>query len=417
MSLFALVDCNNFYSNCERVFAPALRGRPVVVLSNNDGCIIALSQEAKALGLKVGLPFFQCRALCDRHAVRVFSSNYALYGDMSRRVMETLAQFSPQMEIYSIDESFLKLDGRQAAETARRIRRTVLQWTDLPVSVGLAATKTLAKLANHIAKVHFRASGVFDLSAHPRHDQVLDAVEVGDIWGIGPAYRRLLHAHGITTALQLARASDAWVRRHLTVVGLRLVWELRGVSCLPLDQAPAPKKAIARARAFGRPVTSLEELRQAVATYTASAAQNLRRQGSVAAYLQVHVETGRYKGPCYANAATTQLEVPTASTPRLIAQAHRCLAGIFRPGYRYRRAGVLLSGLCPQDSVQLNLFTDAPARRDRRLMETVDRINARRGRGTLRFAAEGLQQEWKMRQNRLSPRYTTRWDELPRVGR
>lgn len=418
MTFFALVDCNNFYVSCERVFAPRLAGRPVIVLSNNDGCIVALSQEAKALGLTVGLPHFECRPLCQRHRVAVFSSNYTLYGDMSARVVETLEQFTPEVEVYSIDESFLGLNPRQGgpAEQGRRIRQRVLRWTGIPVSVGFAATKTLAKLANRIAKKRREGGGVFDLSDVEKHRVLLDEVDVGDVWGIGPRYKELLHGHGIYSAYQLSRTSERWVKKHLTVVGLRLVLELRGISCLPLELAPSPKKAIARSRAFGRPVESLEEMREAVATYTASAAQALRQQGSVAACIQVHIETSRFNGPYYGKAITAQLDSPTAATPDLVRAAFAGLERIYRAGHRYRRAGVLLTGIAPQGQVQLNLFNAAHYdQRQKRLMAAVDQINKRRGRGTVRFAAEGTDPAWQMRQSRRSPRYTTRWADLPRA--
>ena len=417
MNFFALVDCNNFYVSCERVFAPRLAGRPVIVLSNNDGCIVALSQEAKALGLKVGLPHFECRPLCQRHRVAVFSSNYTLYGDMSARVIETLEQFTPEVEVYSIDESFLGLSRRQgqAAEQGRSIRQRVWEWTGIPVSVGFAMTKTLAKLANRLAKKR-ADDGVFDLSDVERHRALLEEVDVGEVWGIGPRYKELLHGHGIHSVYQLSRTPERWVKKHLTVVGLRLVLELRGVSCLPLDMAPAPKKSIARSRAFGRPVESAEDLRQAVATYTASAAQALRRQQSVAACIQVHIETSRFNGPYYGKAVTAHLDSPTAATPELVRAAFAGLERIYRAGHRYRRAGVLLTGVAAQGQVQLSLFNGAHYDpRQKRLMAAVDAINARRGRGTVRFAAEGTDPTWQMRQKRRSPRYTTRWADLPRA--
>ena len=419
MQIFALVDCNNFYVSCERVFCPALNNRPVVVLSNNDGRIVARSQEAKDLGLAMGTPLFKCRALCEQHRVQVYSSNYTLYGDMSRRVVEVLQQFSPAVEVYSIDESFLGFTGRGAGDLGdlgRQIRGQVETWTGIPVSIGLARTKTLAKLANKIAKRAKRDRGVFDLAGHPQREQVLDRVDVGEVWGIGRQYRTLLREHGIETAYQLTRAPDRWIRKHLTIVGLRLVWELRGISCLPLEQAPAPKKSIARSRSFGRPLHTLEELEEPVAAHVAAAAQALRKQRSAAAWLQVSIETSRFAGPYYGRIVAASLPSPTASTPELVRAAHQGLERIFREGYIYRRAGVLLTGLVPQDALQLNLFT--PGYYDdkkKALMEVVDRVNATWGRGTLRFAAEGLEQPWKMKQSRRSPHFTTRWAELPLI--
>ena len=307
---FALVDCNNFYVSCERAFCPELAGQPVVVLSNNDACIVARSEEAKTLGLPMGGPIFRCRDLCRQHRVRVFSSNYPLYGDMSRRVVEVLRRFAAAVEVYSIDEVFLDLADLRAHrryETGRAIRRTVGRWTGIPVCVGLAPTKTLAKLANRLAKRRPESEGVFDLTDPARRAEVLGQVEVDQVWGIGPRYRDRLAHHGIRTAHQLAQAPDARIRRLLTVTGLRLVWELRGVSCLPLEQAPSPRKAIARSRGFGRPLADLDELREPVAAHVASAARALRKQGSVAGCLQVHLETSRFTGPYRGKAATARL--------------------------------------------------------------------------------------------------------------
>ena len=419
MDVFALVDCNNFYVSCERVFRPALKGKPVVVLSNNDGCVVARSQEAKDLGLAMGIPFFKCKALCERHQVQVYSSNYTLYGDMSRRVTEVLRQFTPAVEVYSIDESFLGL-GRSSevpfAELGRRIRKEVDNWTGIPVSVGLAGTKTLAKLANKIAKQTSCSRGVFDLTEQPRCEQVLGEVDVGEVWGIGRQYKTLLNSYGIKTAYQLTRARDSWIRKHLTVVGLRLVWELRGISCLPLEQAPATKKAIARSRSFSRPLQRLDELKEPVAAHAAAAAQVLRRQDSVAACIQVHIETSRFAEPYYGNAASVQLAIPTASTPELVRLAHRGLERIFKGGYRYRRAGILLTGIAPRESLQIDMFArDYYDERKRELMEVADRLNEKWGRGIVRFAAEGMAQNWRMKQLRKSPCFTTRWEELPVV--
>ena len=334
MKVFALVDCNNFYVSCERVFCPRLAQRPVVVLSNNDGCVVARSQEAKALGVPMGAPVFQCREVLDRERVAACSSNYTLYGDMSRRVMLTLGQFTPHVEVYSIDESFLGFHSPPSSDLtafAQDIRRLVRQWTGLPVSIGIGRTKTLAKLANRIAKKTEAAQGVFDLT-DPQRD-LLDRIEVKEVWGIGPRYTAFLRRHGIRTVHQLTQARDAWVRRHLTIVGLRIVWELRGTPCIPLEEIPPSKKAIARSRAFGKPVRALPEIREAVATYIASAARALRKQGSVAGCLHVSVETSRFKGPRYGDAATLRLPFSTASTSDLIHFAHQGLRRIFKEGY------------------------------------------------------------------------------------
>jgi DNA polymerase V len=303
--IFALVDCNNFYASCERVFNPGLKGQPLVVLSNNDGCVVARSNEAKALGIGMGVPEFQIRPVLRAHQVQVFSSNYTLYGDMSQRVMETLEPFSPDLEIYSIDEAFLSLSGfasRNLTEYGRTIRNTVKRWTGIPVSVGIAETKTLAKIANRVAKRTPDIGGVFDLLACPDRDALLGRIAVEDVWGIGPNHARRLKQHGITTALQLRGADDQWIRKHLGIVGLRLVMELRGVSCLDLEQCPSPKQSLTCSRAFGTLISTLAEMEEAVSVYTSRVAEKLRRERLAATVLTVCLSTNEYKeGPQYSN--------------------------------------------------------------------------------------------------------------------
>lgn len=413
MPLFALVDCNNFYVSCERVFDPKLAGKPVIVLGNNDGIVVARSNEAKALGIPMGVPAFKFRDLIRRHGVQAFSSNYALYGDMSQRVMETLQLFSPEVEVYSIDEAFLSLTGfvhQDLIEYGRRIRATVKQWTGLPVSVGIAETKTLAKIANHIAK---KADGVFDLSTWPDRDSLLGGVPVEEVWGIGPAHARRLKRHGVTTALALRSADDHWIRKQMGVVGLRTVQELRGMSCLPLEQCPSPKQGITCSRAFGRPVTTLAEMREAVAVYTARAAEKLRGERLAAAALTVFLTTNPFKDePQYSNALALRLPVATDATPELLRVALKGIEAIYRESYRYKKAGVMLLGLVPVSQVQANLFDQADRERSKRLMRAVDSLNAREGADTVRFAASGLTQHWRTRFMKRSQAYTTRWDEL-----
>ena len=418
-AVYALVDGNNFYVSCERVFAPRLQRKPVVVLSNNDRCVVARSEEAKRLGIGMGVPVFQVRNLLNWHGIRVFSSNYALYGDMSRRVVEVLRTFTPEVEVYSIDESFLKFHVPPSVNLSvlgQAIRQRVRQWTGIPVCVGFGPTKTLAKLANKLAKKKPALDGVMDLFAHPDREGVLDGVAVQDIWGIGSQYARFLRQNGMETALQVCGAQNPWLLKHLTVVGLRIVHELRGIPCLSLEQAPPPKKSIGRSRAFGHPVSLLKNLKEAVASYTASAAHALRRQHAVAGCLQVHIETGRTFLPRHSEAVTLMLHAPTASTPDLIRYALNGLEQMFRPGCAYHRAGVMLMDLVPVCSRQADLFApDLYPKKKQALMAVVDDINARWGRGTVRFAIEGLRQKWQMRQFHRSNRYTTRWDELRMV--
>jgi len=415
--LFALVDCNNFYASCERVFNPKLAGRPAIVLSNNDGCVVARSNEAKALGIAMGVPAFQIRHLIRKHDVQVFSSNYALYGDMSQRVMETLQQFSPEVEVYSIDEAFLSLTGfvrQDLTEYGRRIRATVKQWTGIPVSVGIAETKTLAKIANHVAKWSEGTAGVFDLSAELDPDHVLAQVPVEEVWGIGPAHARRLKRHGITTARSLRDADDLWIRKQMGVVGLRTVQELRGISCLPLEQCPPPKQGITCSRSFGRPVTTLAEMREAVAAYTARAAEKLRGEQLAASALTVFLTTNPFKDePQYSNAVTLRLPGATDATPELLRVALKGIEAIYREGFRYKKAGVMLLGLVPVSQVQANLFDHANRERSSRLMKVLDRLNDHMGTGTLLYAAEGITKRWTARFDHRSPASTTNWRDLP----
>ncbi|MDX1546316.1 MAG: Y-family DNA polymerase [Rhodothermales bacterium] len=414
---FALVDCNNFYVSCERVFDPSLAGRPVAVLSNNDGCIIARSDEVKALGVPMGAPYFKWRKVLARHGARVFSSNYALYGDMSSRVMRVLEGTAPEIEVYSIDEAFLHLAStRPAEEQACAAQARVLRWTGIPTSIGIAPTKTLAKIANRFAKQWPACAGVFDLSRRRDARDLLALVGVEDVWGIGPRRTRLLNAHGIHTALDLREARDAWVKKALTITGLRTVYELRGISCLPLDEVQPPKKAITCSRSFGEPVTEKAGLQQALAAFVARAAEKLRAQGSVAAALHVFITTKDFgPGPHYGGSRTAVLPEPSAYTPALTRHAHRGLDRLYRPGYRYRKAGVMLTGLRPAGSPQADLFEPANHGRHAALMEAVDALNGRYGRGTVFFAASGTERRWAMKQVRRSPRYTTRWEDVLRV--
>ena len=420
MALFALVDCNNFYASCERVFNPRLEGKPVVVLSNNDGIVVARSNEAKALGIAMGVPEFQIRRLIRAHDVQVFSSNYVLYGDMSQRVMETLGQFTPNLEIYSIDEAFLSLSGftsRDLTEYGREIRATVKRWTGIPVSVGIAETKTLAKVAARVAKRSKNAAGVFNLATSQDRNALLAEIPVEDVWGIGANWARLLKRHGIATALALREADVHWVRGTMGVVGERLVRELNGVSCLPLEDCPPPKQGITVSRSFGRPVTSLSEMREAIAAYTARAAEKLPGERLAATVLTVFLTTNSFKDePQYSNAATIKLPVATGNTSDLLRYALPGVEQIYRDGYRYKKAGVMLTGLVPACQVQGDLFDRQDRERVQQLMRALDGLNDRMGAGTLRYAAEGQRQQWQTKFEHRSPAYTTNWTDLPVVS-
>ena len=422
MPLIALVDVNNFYASCERVFDPSLEGRPVIVLSNNDGCVVARSQEAKRLGIGMGVPAFEIQALIRRHNVHVFSSNYTLYGDMSRRVMETMACFSPEIEVYSIDEAFLRLTGRamEAPETwGREVRATIRQWTGLPVSVGIATTKVLAKVANHLAKNDKKAGGVWVIRDLISEDAALAELPVEEIWGIGPNHSKRLHGLGILTAMDFRDMQDDKVQALMGVVGLRLLHELRGIPCLPLEECPSPKQAICVSRSFGERIENLEKMREAVATYAARAAEKLRSQNSEAGAMSIFVETNPFsQEPQHHQSLVMRFAGPTSASNVLIHHATTAAERLFRRGFRYKKAGILLMDLTQAGEHQRSLFEDAGERtRDRLLMQALDRVNRKLGAGTLRFGAEGMKKPWAARFKRRSPCYTTRWDGLLRIRR
>jgi len=403
--MLALVDCNNFYVSCERVFNPKLERRPVVILSSNDGCIIARSNEAKALGIPMGAPFFQWRELIERCGVVVLSSNFSLYGDMSHRVMQILRQFAPGIEIYSVDEAFLDFEIPDPAGFARRLRKTVLKWAGIPVSIGIAPTKTLAKAANRMAK---RGNGVFLLDEESS-GRVLEAFPVEEVWGVGRRLSERLAKKGVKSAGALRDLPDSWARRHLSVTGLRTVWELRGIPCLSFDELPASKQSITCSKSFGRKVESCRELCEAVATYMARAAEKARGEGSAASSLHVFLE--RFPFRSEGASARIPLPEPTAYTPELVRLAKEAVRRLFVEGASYRKAGVILEGLVPEKSCQRDLFCPADPRRQR-LMEAMDSLNSRHGPDTVRLAAEGREKRWQMRQERKSARFTTSWEEL-----
>lgn len=420
--VIALVDCNNFYASCERVFNPRLEKEPVVVLSNNDGCIIARSDEVKALGIPMGIPFFKVKDLIAKHRINVFSSNYPLYGDMSRRVMNTLHHFTPLLEVYSIDEAFLSLDRANPAslkEYGHLIQMQVKRSTGIPVSIGIGPTKVLAKIAHIHAKREKAHRGVFDLTDSPELDRLLTATPVHAVWGIGKQYTQFLTNAGIVNAYQLKNADDHWIRSHLTVAGLRIVWELRGHSCIPLEDAPSPKKGISTSRSFGNPVESIDDLTEAIASYVSRAAEKLRLQKSLASMVLVYLTASNYKSTASSfYEVTARLPVPSAYTPDLIHTAKRCLAEIYQSGCRYRKMGVFLTGLIPQHQVQLNLFSALGTQHSRSsvLMSTVDTINRKWGSSALVYAAAGLGEKgWRMQQSVKSKSFTTRWSDIPLV--
>lgn len=420
--VFAIVDCNNFYVSCEQVFNPKLVGKPVVLLSNNDGCVVARSNEAKALGIKMGVPVFKISNLIKIHGVQVFSSNYALYGDMSQRTMNTLSGFTPDIEIYSIDEAFLDLSQFKRydlTDYGHKIRSTIKQWLGIPVSIGIAETKTLAKIANKIAKKSIKADGVLDLTASPYQNRALEITDVGDVWGIGRSYSRLLKEYGIHNALQLRDADDAFIKKGMGIVGVRLLQELRGGSCYALEHFPPPKKGITVSRTFKNSIELLDELKEAVATYVSLGAEKLRREHSAAGVLMVFLMTNRFKKEnYYINVETIRLPVATSDTSELIHYAHEGLKAIYREGYLYKKAGVMFKDLVPENQTQANLFNCRDFEHSKKLMQTLDDINKKVGSDTLKYAAVGLtsNQRWKTVFKRRSPSYTTNWDQLLKVS-
>lgn len=410
--VFALVDCNNFYVSCERVFDPHLVNRPVVVLSNNDGCVVARSKEAKDLCIPMGAPAFKYKTLFETQKVEVFSSNYTLYGDMSARIMTLLREFAPQMQVYSIDEAFLWLDSHLIEEQCKTIRQKILQCTGLPVSIGVSTTKTLAKVAGRIAKQS--VSGVAVLLEEKEIFHALDHLSVGDIWGIGRAKETLLNGKGIFTAKDFIALPDKLIRSWMTVVGLRTAEELRGRSVLSLQEEPIPQKSIISSRSFGRPVTSLLEIAESLSGHVASAAETLREGGLAASALQVFLQTNPFnEAGYYANQAGVALFEPSSYTPHLITAAKKALSGIFIEGLIYKKVGVVFNGLVPSKTYQRDLF--APRRsclKEETLMKAMDRLNVRMGYRAVKFAAEGIDPSWQMNRKLSSPRYTSSWSEL-----
>jgi DNA polymerase V len=426
MAVFALVDCNNFYASCEKLFNPKLTRTPVVVLSNNDGCVVARSAEVKALGIPMGVPWFQIQPEAKRHGIVAFSSNYALYADMSNRVVEILSSFSPAIEVYSIDESFLDFSGFERVgyqAYGAEIRQRIADWLGLAVCVGIGPTKTLAKLANHCAKKSLAGDkGVCDLATLAPGERLalFDRIAAGEVWGVGRQITARLDAMGIRTVRQLHDADAESLRRRFSVVLERTVRELRGVSCIDLEEVVPDKQQIITSRSFGTLVYERAELEEAVSSYIARAAEKLRAQDALAGALQVAIRTNIFKPevPQYQQAMTIPLPEASADTRVLTQWALRVLGRIFRPGFGYHKAGITLLEIVPRASQQLSLWAPAgvEASRNDTLMATLDAINGRYGRGALRLAAEGVTKPWQMRRGNLSPRYTTDWQGVARVS-
>ncbi|MER2997395.1 Y-family DNA polymerase [Pontibacter populi] len=417
-TLFGLCDCNNFYASCERVFDPTLHGEPVVVLSNNDGCVIARSNEAKSLGIQMGDPFFKIRNFVEHKQLYAFSSNYVLYGDMSDRVMQTLSLFTPNIEVYSIDECFLDLGDFYDVDLfkyAWEIKRTVAQWTGIPVSLGVAPTKALAKVANKLAKKSAKANGVLVLTEPYHIEKALQATKIEDVWGIGRQYAKFLKNHHINTALDFTNASESWIRKHMTVVGVRLHKELRGQSCLELDEVAPPKKGICTSRSFGKKLTSFNDVQEATASYAARCAKKLRVQKSCARLVTVFVQTNPFSehDKQYYNSKTICLPVATNSDMELIHYASLALKEIYRPSYYYKKSGVIVTDIVPERQIQYDLLDTVDRDKHTKLMKVMDGLTDRFGRSKVQVAAQGLSKSWILKSDYMSPCYTTRINELP----
>lgn len=416
--MFALVDCNNFYASCERVFQPQFNGKPVAILSNNDGCVISRSDEAKAIGLPMGAPAFKYEAFFKEHDVKVFSSNYPLYGDMSERVMNILGQFTPDVEIYSIDEAFLQFKGFDTYDFndyGLQIRQRVLKWTGIPTCVGIAPTKALSKVANKIArKFLVKTQGVYVIDTEEKRIKALKWLKIEDVWGIGYGNAKKLKLKQVITAYDFTLLSDDWVKSNLAIVGLRLKNELLGISNLALDEPITSKKAIATTRSFEGTLNNFEDLRERVATFAISASEKLRKQQSCCNMLYVFIKNNKHNkiGETYQSASTiVHLPYPTDSSLTISKHAIEGLTRIYKKGLHYKKAGVVLMGLVPNNQRQLNLFVEENPKHQK-LMATIDTFNKTYGDLKIRLGQQDLKRTWKMRQERLSPKFTTNINEI-----
>ncbi|MFH2012332.1 MAG: Y-family DNA polymerase [Pseudomonadota bacterium] len=414
--MFALIDCNNFYVSCERVFRPDLIGKPVVVLSNNDGCVIARSNEAKAIGIPMGAPAFQNEELFRENGVHIFSANFALYGDMSQRVMSILSDFSPDIEIYSIDEAFLQLKGFEKynlQEYGEKMRRLVKKWTGIPISIGIASTKALAKVANRIAKKFpEKTAGVYVIDDEEKRGKALKWLKIEDVWGIGRQHNKRLNAVNINTAFDFIQLDDAWVKKNMSIVGLRLKHDLQGIPTLSIE-LPQPKKSIATTRSFDKNYTDFDQTKERIVTFAVSCAEKLRQQKSCCNAIMVFIHTNGHREdlPQYSRNIIVKLPFATNSNIELAKFATQALEKIFRDGFHYKKAGVIVMDLTPENQHQLRLFEDSNPKH-KPVMQAIDNINAIYGQHTIKLGSQDLNRVWKMRQERLSPHYTTNLNEI-----
>ena len=413
----ALIDCNSFYVSCERLFNPKIRKKPVVVLSNNDGCIISRSTEAKALGIKMGEPYFKAKDIIIKNKVNVFSSNYSLYGDLSRRVMRTLKRFNSAIEVYSIDEAFLDLSNfsdNEVESVGKEIRETVLKWTGIPTSIGIAKTKTLSKVANHIAKK--KKSGVTSLIGIENIDPILEKVEINDVWGVGRQLTKFYHKNGIYNAKQLKNKSNTWIKKKSNVLGSRTAMELRGVPCIDIETTQSKRKSCVVSRSFGQRIEKYQELKEAVANYCLNASEKIRSESLIAKSITVFVRTSPFQSRFgyYSNSKTIDFAISTNNSIEIVKTALIALDSIFKNGYRYQKAGVMLTGLSNEDGSK-NLFSSEKDEKIKGLMKSIDNTNYRYGRSTLSLASAGVQKRWNMRREHSSKIDTADFYLLPTI--
>ena len=412
--MIALVDCNNFYASCERVFRPDLEKKPIVVLSNNDGCVIARSNEAKKLGIKMGEPAFKKREVFERNKIKTFSTNFILYGDMSKRVMSILRNNSKEIEIYSIDEAFLECYNEDLNSYGKSLRKKVKQWTGIPVSVGIAETKVLAKIANHIAK-KYRKSGVFILDSKEIIEKALKFTAIEEIWGIGRNYARRFKEYGINTAYDLTCTEESWIKKKFSIVVLRIAQELKGVRCLNIESQHKTKKNICTSRSFGNPTSDYNTIKAAISTFAVRCCEKLRKQKTSASELRIFIYTNPFnpKHKQYYGTKKIKLERATNDNQIIVQEVIKGLQKIYKKGYIYKKAGVIVSNITQENQVQLNLF-DQIRNREKytKISKVIDRINSSMGRDKLRIATQGFDRKWKMKQEQLSQCYTTRIDEI-----
>ncbi len=413
----ALVDCNSFYVSCERLFNPRIRKKPVVVLSNNDGCIISRSNEAKSLGIKMGEPYFKAKDIIIKNKVEVFSSNYSLYGDLSRRVMRILKRFNSEIEVYSIDEAFIDLSNfpdNEVEKVGKEIRETVLQWTGIPTSIGIAKTKTLSKIANHIAKK--KQSGVTNLIGIENLDPVLEKIEINDVWGVGRQLTKFYQKNGIYNAKQLKNKSNTWIKKSSNVLSSRTAMELRGIPCIDLETTQTKRKSCIVSRSFGKRIEKFQELKEAIANYCLNASEKIRSESLVAKAITVFVRTSPFHKnyDYYSNSKTIDFPIATNNSIETVKTAVTILESIFRNGYRYQKAGVMLTGLHNDDGKK-NLFSSEKDEKINTLMRSIDNTNYRYGRSTLSLASAGVQKKWNMRRQYSSKIDTADFYSLPKI--